>query len=148
MAPIVGYPDAFRLIRLVNDDYAALELDGTTARLFVQQIVVVEDERCKTESYIYRLQTDASTGSWRIRWDYRRDPPRADYDYPRAHVHVNGTFPDGEAIRQDHIPAPRMPLEFVIRYLITDRGVKPRTEDWQAILKQSAETFGEHPAWE
>jgi hypothetical protein len=80
VTPIDGYSDAdaFNLTRLVNDDDAALELDGTTARLFVQQVVVVEDGRCKTESYVYRLQADASTSSWLIRWEYRRDPPRAD----------------------------------------------------------------------
>jgi hypothetical protein len=77
--PIAGYPDTFKLTRLVNDDDAPLELAGTTACLFVQQVVVVEDGRCKTESYVYRLQADASTGSWLIRWDYRRDPPRASY---------------------------------------------------------------------
>ena len=38
-------------------------------------------------------------------------------------------------------PPPRMPLELVIRYLISDRGVKSRTNDWQTILKDSAEDF-------
>lgn len=126
----------------MNDDDAALEWDGTTARLFVQQVVVVEDGRCKTESYVYRLQADASTNSWLIRWEYRREPPRADYPYPRAHLHVNGRFPDGEQIGRQHIPAPRMPLELVIRYLITDRGVKPRSGDWEAVLEEATAGFG------
>ena len=34
-----------------------------------------------------------------------------------------------------------MPLELVVRNLISDWGVKPRTEDWRAILDQAAETF-------
>jgi hypothetical protein len=55
VTPIDGYPDAFKLTRLVNDDDAPLELDGMTARLFVQQVVVVENGSCKTESYVYRL---------------------------------------------------------------------------------------------
>jgi hypothetical protein len=141
VAPIAGYPDAFKLTRLVDDDDAPLELDGTTAHLFVAQIVVVQDGRCKTESYIYRLQADASARSWLIRWEYRRNPPSTDYPYPRAHVHVNATFPDGEPLGRQHIPAPRMPLELVIRYLISDRGVKPRSEDWDAILEGSAACF-------
>jgi hypothetical protein len=95
----------------------------------------------RTESYVYRLQGDASTGSWLIRWDYRREPPRADYPYPRAHVHVNGRFPDGEPIGRQHIPAPRMPMELVIGYLISDHGVKPRSGDWEAILDESAAGF-------
>jgi len=43
--PIAGDPATFRLTRLVDNDDLPLELDGTTARLFVQQIVVVEDDR-------------------------------------------------------------------------------------------------------
>jgi hypothetical protein len=140
VTPIAGCPDAFQLTRIVDGDYAALELDGTTAHPFVQQLVVVEDGHCKTESYSYRLQADASDRSWRIRWEYVRDPPRPDYPYPPEHVHVNGSFPDGEPIAREHIPAARMPLELVIQYLISDRGVKPRTDDWLAILEESAAT--------
>jgi hypothetical protein len=141
VTPIDGYPDAFKLTRLVNDDDAPLELDGMTARLFVQQVVVVENGSCKTESYVYRLQADASTRSWLVRWDYRRDPPRADYSYPRAHVHVNGTFPDGAPINHLHIPTRHLSLELVIRHLITDWGVKPRTDDWETILDESVAGF-------
>lgn len=130
------------MTRLVNDEDAPLHLNGTRARLFVQQVVVVGDGQCKTESYVYRLQADESPKSWLIRWEYRRDPPRKNYPYPLAHLHVNGTLPDGTPIDHDHIPAPRMPLELVIRYLISDRGVKPRTADWEAILKESAADFG------
>jgi hypothetical protein len=136
--PIAGHDaDAFELVRIVDAGRVPCELDGTAAHLFVRLVVVVEDGRCRTESYAYRLQSGPSTGSWLIRWEYRRDPPRADYPYPRAHVHVNGTFPDGESIGRQHIPAPRMPLELVIRYLISDRGVKPRTDDWEAVLEDS-----------
>jgi hypothetical protein len=54
VTPIPGYADAFKLTRLVNGDDAPLELDGTAAHLFVQQIVVVDDGRCRTESYSCR----------------------------------------------------------------------------------------------
>jgi hypothetical protein len=141
--PIAGYPtdDAFLVARVVDGDYVALELDGTAAHLFVQQVVVVENDRCRTESYVYRLQADASESSWLMRWEYFREPPVADYPYPLAHVHVNGTFRGGEPIGREHIPAPRMPLELVIRYLISDRGVKPRSKDWEAILDRSSADF-------
>jgi hypothetical protein len=105
VAPLASDPATFRLTRIVDDDDVALELDGTTARLFVQQIVVVEDDRCRTESYVYRLQADASPRSTLVRWEYRRDPPRAKYlsacararqwdlprraaDEPQAHCHL------------------------------------------------------------
>jgi hypothetical protein len=145
VGPIPGNSDTFKLTRLVDDDDVPLELDGTTARLFVQQIVVVEDDRCRTESYLYRLQTDASPKSSLIRWEYRRDPPRKIYLYPRAHVHVDGTFADGEPASPKHIATARVSLELVLRNLISDWGVKPRSKDWEAILKESAETF-DHPS--
>jgi len=53
---------------LDNDDDAPLELDGTTKCLFVQQIVVVEDGQCRTESYSYQLLADKSLSSLLIRW--------------------------------------------------------------------------------
>jgi hypothetical protein len=120
-----------------------LELNGTTVCLFVQQVVVVEDGKCRTESYSYRLQAGASPGSWLVRWEYRRDPPRADYVYPRAHVHVNGKFPDDSPIGRVHIATPRLPLELVVQNLISDWGVRPRTDDWRAILHESAQGFGD-----
>ena len=64
--------DAFELRRVVGEDRVPLELDGTTARLFVRLLVVVEDGRCRTESYTYRIQADESRKSWQIRWEYRR----------------------------------------------------------------------------
>ena len=141
MNPIADDPPTFKLTRLVNDEDTALELYGTAARLFVQQVVVVEDGRCKTESYIYRLQADPSARSYLIRWEYRRRPPRADYPYPLAHVHVNGTFPDGDPTGPVHIATARVPLELVLRNLITDWNVKSRTDDWEAILDESVQGF-------
>ncbi len=47
----------------------------------------------------------------------------------------------GPAIDREHNPAPQMPLEEVIRYLIADRGVKPKNKGWKAILEESEKTF-------
>jgi hypothetical protein len=35
----------------------------------------------------------------------------------------------------------RLPLELVVRNLISDWGVKPRTDDWLTILQESAVDF-------
>jgi hypothetical protein len=141
--PIAGYPDAFELTRIVNGDDVPLELDGTAAHLYVRQVIVVADGRCRTESYSYRLQAEESPKSWLIRWEYTREPSRADYSYPRAHLHVNGSFSDGAPAGRLHIPTERLSLELVVRHLITDWDVKPRSDDWEAILDESAEGFGE-----
>jgi hypothetical protein len=56
---IAGYTDGFEVARVVDGANASLDLDGTTARLFVRLVVAVEDGHCRTESCTYRLQADA-----------------------------------------------------------------------------------------
>ncbi|MGA9284867.1 MAG: hypothetical protein WBV85_05440 [Solirubrobacteraceae bacterium] len=142
VAAIAGYPDVFELTRVVNEDKAPLELDGVSLCLFVKHVVAIEDGRCRTDSYSYRLQPDGSTKSWLIRWEYVRDPPQGDYAYPRAHAHVNATYADGTSVGHLHIPTGLVSLELVLRHLITDWNVKPRTEDWEDILEQPAASVG------
>jgi hypothetical protein len=143
VSPIAGHGDGdmFQLERLIEQEDAPLQLHGTTARLSVRLTVAVVDGRCRTDSYAYRYQADESPKSWLIRWEYRREPPVADYPYSLAHVHVRGVAPGGAAIDRRHIPAPQMPLELIIRYLISDEGVKSKSKDWKAILEESAKSF-------
>jgi hypothetical protein len=133
--------DTFQLMRLVDGDIAPLELLGTTVRLFVRHVIVVKDGHCSTESYGYRLQTDESPASWLIRWEYHREPPRPDYLYARAHVHVRGTFPDGKQADRLHIPTRRVPLELVLWHLIAEWGVTPKQDDWRQQLERSIDGF-------
>jgi hypothetical protein len=139
IVPVVGDRDAFELTRIVEAERVPLELDGTTLYLGVRQLIVVEDGQIRTESYSYRLQTGTAMSSWLIRWEYRRAP--ADNVYPRGHVHVNSSFPDGAPVGHLHIPAPPMGLGLIVRHLITDWNVEPRTDDWEAILQDSAADF-------
>lgn len=131
----------FELTRLVDRASAPLELLGVSAHLFVRQLVEVVDGHCQTESYSYRLQVDETRDSWLVRWEYYRAPPRADYPYPLAHVHVNATFPDSRAAGRFHIPTARVPLELVITHLITEWGARPRTDDWRTVLNESIAGF-------
>ena len=131
------------MTRVVGEDDVPLELDGVSLNLFVKHVVTIGDGRCRTDSYSYRLQASESRKSWLIRWEYVREPPPTDYAYPRAHVHLNATFPDGTPADRLHVPTEHIGLESVIRHLITDWGVKPRADDWEAILEESAADFGD-----
>lgn len=140
MIPIPDDEDAFEITRLVDSACAA----GPAwhhAQLFMRQTIVVVDGHCQTESYSYRLQADASTKSWLIGWEYYRDPPRPDYAYPLAHVHVSGTLSNGEPIGRFHIPTRRIALELVVWHLIAEWGVDARTKDWSAVLQESITGF-------
>lgn len=132
---------AFELTRLVDRASAPLELEGTMARLFLRQIIEVVDGHCQVESCSYRLPADESVESWLIRWEYYRAPPRSDYSYPLAHVHVNAAFADGSTVGRLHIPTRRVPLELVIWHLIAEWDIAPRLDDWRALLTQSIEGF-------
>jgi hypothetical protein len=48
-----------------------------------------------------------------------------------------------EALDHLHIPTRRIPLELAIWHLLAEWGVTPRSDDWQAILRQSIEGFDE-----
>jgi hypothetical protein len=143
LIPLPGDPDAFELTRLVEGSSAPLELHGTSARLFVRQIIVVVDGHCQTESYSYRLQADESLASWLIRWEYHREPPRPDYAYPAAHVHFHGTFSDGAHADRLHVPTRRVPLELIAWHLIAEWGVESKTDDWMPLLAESVAGFDE-----
>lgn len=132
---------AFELTRLVAGSSAPLDLHGSGLLLFVRQVIVVEDGHCRVESYGYRMQTDASTKSWLIRWEYIRDPPRPDYAYPQAHLHINAGFPDGSPVSRLHVPTRRVPLELVVWHLIAEWEVNSKTDDWPPALTTSIEGF-------
>ena len=116
---------------------------ASSLRLFVRQILIVVDGHCPTESYEYRLQRDDARQSWLIRWEYLRNPPRPEYAYPAAQVHVDGEWERAEALDRLRIPTRRMPLELVVWHLIAEWGVSPRSDGWQNILGESIEGFDE-----
>lgn len=138
-----GDERAFEITRLIDSSRAPLELLGSQLRLFVRHTIVVTDGHCQTESYAYRLQGDQTSASWLLRWEYFRNPPRPDYLYPLAHLHVNGAFANNKPIAPLHIPASRVPLESVLWHLTAEWGVAPRTDAWQTILSESADGFHE-----
>jgi hypothetical protein len=133
----------FEITRFVNGEGRPMELFGTPLRLFIRQKIVVVDNHCQTESHTYRVQGDDDAKSWLLRWEYLRDRPRPDYEYPLAHVHVNAAIKEGEAIGRLHIPTRRIPLELVIWHLVAEWGVEARTPAWRAVLEESISGFDE-----
>jgi hypothetical protein len=136
-------PAAFELTRLVGTSPASLELHGTSNRLFVRQVFEVIDGHCQVESYRYRLQATDARESWLIRWEYYREPPKADYQYPLAHVHLKGVLADGRQADRLHVPTRRVPLELVLWHLVAEWGVEPKSADWRAVLEESIAGFDE-----
>jgi hypothetical protein len=141
---LIAEPDAgdsFEITRLVDGARNPLDLVGSPLKLFVRQNIQVIDDHCQTESYAYRLQSDQSAGSWVLRWEYFRLPPKFEYRYPLAHVHTNGVFEDGSDIGRLHVPTHRVPIELVIWHLVAEWQVESKMDGWQQVLRESIAGF-------
>ena len=150
--PSADEQELFLLSRVDADqNLIPIELFGTN-RLFLQQVIrVVDDEpgpgaletgkRCQTVSYRYRLEEPDRTPL--IRWEYDREPPRENYPYPRAHVHVHARFSDDEDIERLHISTDRVALELVLWHLLTEDywGVESKVDDWVEVFQPSIDGF-------
>jgi hypothetical protein len=123
---------------------------GSSLRLLLSQTVEVDEGRCHTVTYAYRLASGDAKRDWLLRWEYFRRPPTADYRYPLAHAHVNATLLDADTeemlarpASHLHLPTAHLPLELVLWHLIAEWGVQARTEDWQDLLRASMAGFEE-----
>jgi hypothetical protein len=140
-------PPHFDLFRRVNNRVTPLELNGTSALLLVQHKIEVVGEHCATLTYSYRYQRNEDPKSWICRWEYFRKPPKPDYRYALAHVHVNADLArkagSGEDVSGFHFPTRRVPLELVLLHLIQEWGVKPLKANWRKTLTTSVKGFEE-----
>jgi hypothetical protein len=104
----------------------------------LQIIDVADDGHCQTANYAYWLSDDA--GVWLLRWEYFRKPPRSDYRYPLAHLHVNGTWSHGD-LPKLHIVTARVTIEHVLWHLIAEWCVSPKHDHWRETLGESIGGF-------
>jgi hypothetical protein len=132
----------FDICRYVDGATRALELHGTTARLLLQQKIDVRGEHCAAVTYQYRFQETDDPDSWLFRWEWFRKQPRADYDYPLAHFHINSELV-GTNVSGMHFPTARVAIEQVVWGLIAEWGVESKSNDWREILTDSLEGFEE-----
>jgi hypothetical protein len=99
----------------------------------------------QTNAYSYRLEhPGAATNDAFFRWEYKRKPASVPGP-PRHHMHALATTPcDGRALDLDklHLPTGWVLIEDVIRFLITELGMKPPCGDnWAKMLAESEEVF-------
>jgi len=126
-----------------------LALHGSTLRLYVEHEVEASEDKAHTASYRYVLQAENAHDSWLVRWEYLRDQP-AGYPYALGHIHVHADFSDAprsnpatKALSRLHLPTARVALELVLRHVISEWGVEPKTEAWPGILDDSLASFEE-----
>ncbi len=125
----------------------SLALHRTGLRLYVEHEVDAVDDKAHTASYRYVLQADEPHESWLVRWEYLRERPRG-YPYALGHLHVRArwTEPRGgdlaaKALQRLHLPTARVAFELVLRDLIAEWGVAPKSDRWAELLDDSLAGF-------
>jgi hypothetical protein len=145
-----------RQIRGTNDanlrfaqggDPVAVPLFGNRLFLYLAQYLTAEREpdktwRLRTLQYAYRIQDGPSDrDACFFRFEYV-NPRIRQMEQPRHHLHIPATLPCGN-LEDLHIPTGWVAIEELIRFLITELGVRPRVSDWNAKLIESENVFRE-----
>lgn len=129
----------------------ALPLTTRYGQLYLTLLQVVEAEaeltryRLRTKEYSYRLldQDDPRADSI-IRWEYVSDAPPA--GFCRHHIQATTGVRLGGSVfdmNRAHAPSGWVTIEELIRFVIVDLGVLPRTRSWPEVLAASEREFYE-----
>ncbi len=148
------------VIRATDETRAALFPPGGVmpvrySSLFLyigQNLVVKQAERgqrhLRTVRYRYIIQEGPQPGDRQLlRFDYV--PPeqqKTPTQHPRHHVHISTELSVGKRqfnLARVHLPTGWVTIEELIRFIITELGVKAKPDDWDDILKNSEEKFRE-----
>jgi hypothetical protein len=120
---------------------------GTMHFLLGQSLECVPEKRgcrLRTQRYWYRIQEVAGRDTKAIlRWEFDPSTPQK-YSPLHTHARVKITLSSGALLDLDrvHIPTRWVLMEDVIRFLITDLGVRPPCGDeWLKVLKDGFRRF-------
>jgi hypothetical protein len=129
----------------------ALPLTTKFGQLYLTLLQVLETEpelkrfRLKTKEYSYRLlDRDDPRANAIIRWEYTSIAPQ--HGYCRHHVQVKTGVGLRDGIldmNRAHSPTGWVTIEELIRFLIVDLGVLPRTNNWPEVIAASEKKFYE-----
>jgi hypothetical protein len=104
--------------------------------------------RLRTLRYGYRITEGPTLDSrWLFRWEYESLKIKQ-HLRPRHHLHINGgvnCFGERMALSCSslHLPSGWIAIEEVIRFLIHELGLEPKSVDWDQRLRDSEEKFRE-----
>ena len=96
----------------------------------------------RTVEYRYTVTPDGAAEPL-LRWEYIRTPGPEDL-WCRHHLQgpIHLEFPrDTVSLNDLHLPTGYVPFEDVLRFCIVDLGVRPLSEDWDRILRESYARF-------
>src|SRR5262249_5504507 len=100
----------------------------------------------RTLRYAYRIaEVPNFDGRCLIRWEYNARSLR-ESRHPRHHVQMSAILSrENHTSNLDledlHLPTGWITVEEIIRFLICDFGVRPKSKDWDTILQESEDLF-------
>ena len=96
--------------------------------------------------YVYTLRRGAGERKPEVLLSYQWHPrPRAKFNYP--HLHLGSASGVEQHLGATHIPTGRVALEDVLRFSISQLGVKPRRDDWKEVLDKTQGRFEAYRTW-
>jgi hypothetical protein len=106
--------------------------------------------RLKTLAYAYRISEGPTLNDpYIFRWEYN-SRERLESLSPRHHFHTPAIlrcFGTRELnLNRLHIASGWVTVEEIIRFLIVELGLKPKSRDWDRLLRESEEKFREWTA--
>lgn len=147
------------LVQLITADRASLEFrqggDSVAVKvgrgyyLFLSQTleakkIKAKEYRLRTLAYAYRIGFGPRReDEWFVRWEYN-SREHIDALHPRHHCHLAAAAHCGGkefSLEKLHIASGWVTIEEVIRFLIYELKVRPKSADWDARLQASEELF-------
>ena len=139
---------------LFQNNPVVLGHDKRFALKLIQQYRIVEDAeprgpwKVSTVAYYYTVVTaESSTAPSQEVFGYHWHPQeRNTVTYPHLHLYQGaGTLRHN--LFDAHLPTARIAIEDVVRCVITQLGVVPLREDWEAILAETQGAFQQWRTW-
>jgi hypothetical protein len=146
--PVRGGREEWVLLLPKDEPIKLRRTSGGTVGLYAaQRFVILPDDlnegeyKTQTREYIYHLSDDAAA---LLEWHWHPGQKTE----PHLHSRIPGAGSAWE-IEGDklHLPTSRVAFEDIIRFLITDLGVKPARDDWEALLDEAMRAFLRWRRW-
>lgn len=142
------------LVQFGSSDGPSCVQVGRRYHLFLGQTLQAlrdgEQYRLRTLAYAYRISEGPSFSDPCIfRWEYNSRERRESLS-PRHHFHtpvILRCFGTRDLnLNQLHIASGWVTVEEIIRFLIAELNIKPKSRDWDRLLRDSEEKFREWTA--
>lgn len=95
----------------------------------------------KSVSYAYQLRVRGGGELVRFEWH------PFGHQISFAHLHIHGQAGPVRIDAKKHVPTGRVSLEAVVRFAITELGVRALRRDWQQVLERGEQAFNDRRSW-